>query len=172
MSNGECIAANVARLRLDRRLTQGQLAARAGISRMALGKIERGAVVPRAGTLADLAAALAVPIGELVAPVRPLQSVRFRAKAQVHGREQILAVVTKWLDAYCWLEAELDDRRTPRSGFRWLRWVAALPRRLRRTFEPRSGFMKRSRCGTSAGSWRTTGSSSSSWRPRGTRSSG
>ena len=64
MSNGECIAANVARLRLDRQLTQGQLAARAGISRMALGKIERGAVVPRAGTLADLAAALAVPIGE------------------------------------------------------------------------------------------------------------
>ena len=111
MSNGECIAANVARLRLDRQLTQGQLAAKAGISRMALGKIERGAVFPRAGTLADLAAALAVPIGELVAPVRPLQSVRFRAKAQVHGREQILAVVTKWLDAYCWLEAELDDRR-------------------------------------------------------------
>ena len=110
MSNGGCIAANVARLRLDRQLTQGQLAGRAGISRMAVGKIERGAVVPRAGTLADLAAALAVPVGELVTAVRPLESVRFRAKAQVHGREQILAVVSKWLDAYSWLEAELDDR--------------------------------------------------------------
>ena len=109
--NGGCIAANVARLRLDRQLTQEQLAERAGISRMAVGKIERGVVVPRAGTLDDLAAALAVPVGELVTPVRSLESVRFRAKAQVHGRGQILAVVSKWLDAYCWLEAELDDRR-------------------------------------------------------------
>ena len=105
-----CIAANVARLRLDRQLTQEQLAARAGISRLALGKIERGAVIPRAGTLNGLAAALEVPVGELVMPVRPLESVRFRAKAQVHGREQILAVVSKWLDAYAWLEAELNDR--------------------------------------------------------------
>ena len=110
MTNGECIAANVARLRQDRQLTQGQLAARAGISRLALGKIERGTVVPRAGTLQGLAAALEVPVGELVTRVRALESVRFRAKARVHGREQILAVVSKWLDAYSRLEAELNDR--------------------------------------------------------------
>lgn len=109
MPDGACIAVNIARLRLDRRLTQEELAARAGISRMALGKIERAAVLPRSGTLAALAAALAVPVGELVTPVRPLESVRFRAKAQVHGREQILAVVSKWLDAYAWLETELED---------------------------------------------------------------
>ncbi len=110
MLDASCIAANIARLRLDRQLTQGQLAERAGISRVAVGKIERGGVVPRSSTLVDLAAALAVPVGELVTPVRPLQSVRFRAKAQVHGREQILAVVSKWLEAYCWLEGELEDR--------------------------------------------------------------
>ncbi len=110
MTNGGCIAANVARLRQDRQLTQGQLAARAGISRMALGKIERGTVVPRAGTLRGLAAALEVPLGELVTRVRALESVRFRAKARVHGREQILAIVSKWLDAYSWLETELNDR--------------------------------------------------------------
>ena len=109
MRKGGCIAANVARLRLDQQLTQEQLAARAGMSRMALGKIERGAVVPRAGTLTHLAAALAVPVGELVTPVRPLESVRFRAKAQVYARGQILAVVSRWLDAYAWLEAELGD---------------------------------------------------------------
>ena len=79
------------------------------MSRMALGKIERGAVVPRVATLTDLAAALSVPVGELVTPVRPLDSVRFRAKAQVHSRAQILAVVSKWLDAYASLEAELGD---------------------------------------------------------------
>ena len=71
MADAACIAANVARLRLERRLTQDQLAARAGISRMALGKIERGTVVPRARTLADLAAALAAPVGELVTPGEP-----------------------------------------------------------------------------------------------------
>ncbi len=111
MADSACIAANVARLRLDRRLTQEQLAAKAGISRLALGKIERGAVVPRARTLTALAEALAAPVGELVVPVRSLESVRFRAKAQVHAREQILAMVSKWLDAYAWLETELDDRQ-------------------------------------------------------------
>jgi len=106
-----CIAANVARLRLDRQLTQDELARKAGLSRVALGKIERGAVVPRAQTLADLAKALGIPISELVIPVRPLETVRFRAQARVHSREQILAEVAKWLDAYAALEADLGETR-------------------------------------------------------------
>lgn len=77
---------------------------------MALGTIERGTVVPRARTLADLAAALVVPVGDLVTPVRSLESVCFRARAQVPAREQILAVVSRWLEAYAWLEAELNER--------------------------------------------------------------
>ena len=93
MSDVAHIAANVARLRLDRQLTQAELAGKAGISRVALGKIERGVVVPRAGTLALLAKTLAVPTGELVTPVRPLESVRFRARTRIHAREQILAEV-------------------------------------------------------------------------------
>ena len=111
MPDGVWTGANVARLRLDRQLTQEVLAAKAGVSRVELGKIERGGVVPRARTLADLAKALAVPVGELVTPVRPLESVRFRAKAQVNAREQILAIVSKWLDAYSTLEADLDERQ-------------------------------------------------------------
>ena len=108
---GECIAANVARQRLDRELTQEGLARKAGVSRVALGKIERGDVVPRAQTLDVLANALDVSVGEIVTPVRPLESVRFRARTRVHAREQILAEASKWLDAYCGLEAELDARR-------------------------------------------------------------
>jgi len=103
------IGANVARLRLDRDLTQEGLAGKAGISRVALGKIERGAVIPRAATLGGLAKALKVPIDELVMPTRPLDGVRFRADKQVHAREQILAQVSKWLDAYAGLERDLDD---------------------------------------------------------------
>ncbi|MDE2823929.1 MAG: helix-turn-helix transcriptional regulator, partial [Chloroflexota bacterium] len=111
MANGASIAANVARLRLDRRLTQAQLAEKAKLSRVALGKIERGAVIPRARTIDALAKALAAPVGELVTPVRPLESVRFRAGARVHAREQILAEVSNWLFAYASLEDELGDRR-------------------------------------------------------------
>ena len=108
MGDRSCIAANVARLRLDRQLTQEELAAKAGLSRVALGKIERGAVVPRARTLTDLAKALAVPVGDLITPVRALESVRFRA-SRVNAREQILAAVSKWLDGYAQVETELDD---------------------------------------------------------------
>jgi Zn-dependent peptidase ImmA (M78 family)/transcriptional regulator with XRE-family HTH domain len=111
MAGEESIAANVARLRLDRQLTQEELARKAGLSRVALGKIERGAVVPRAQTQADLAKALGVPVGELVTPVRPLETVRFRAHARVHSREQILAEVAKWLAAYSALETQLGETR-------------------------------------------------------------
>ena len=123
MANGVCIAANLARLRLDKDLTQEDLALDAGLSRVALGRIERGAVLPRAKTLYALAKALAVPVSELVTPVHPLESVRFRAKAQVRSREQILAEVSRWLQAYAWLEAELGegadfsfDKVRPASG--------------------------------------------------------
>jgi len=110
VANGTTIAANVARLRLDRGLTQEGLASKAGLSRLAVGRIERGAAEPRAITVRAMAKALGVPVSELIVPVRPLDSVRFRA-AKVRTREQILAEVSKWLEAYVWLEEELDDRK-------------------------------------------------------------
>ena len=109
MAEKNHIAANIARLRLDRQLTQEELAQKAGLSRIALGKIERGTVVPRARTLTALGKALQVPLGDLVTPVRPLETVRFRAQARVLGRAQILAEVAKWLDAYTQVEADLGE---------------------------------------------------------------
>ena len=109
MAGGEHIAANVARLRLDRQLTQEELARKAGLSRIALGKIERGIVVPRTRTLTALEQALGVPLGDLVTPIRPLETVRFRAQARVYGRAQILAEVAQWLDAYSQVEADLSQ---------------------------------------------------------------
>ena len=105
----EHIRENIARLRLERGLTQEELARRAGISRVALGKIERGGVVPRGRTLLALGKALQVRLGDLVTPVRPLETVRFRAQARVLGRAQILAEVAKWLDAYTQVEADLGE---------------------------------------------------------------
>ncbi len=109
MTGDRYIAANIARLRLDQQLTQEDLAQRAGLSRVTLGKIERGTVVPRARTLAALGRALKVPISDLVTPVRPLETVRFRAQARVHAREQILAEIAKWLDAYTDIETDLGE---------------------------------------------------------------
>ena len=115
-SEASAIRENLARLRLDRQSTQRQLAGRAGLSRAAVGRIERGLVTPRTETLEALASALGVGLGDLVLPVRPLRSVRFRALAPGHGREQILAEVSKWLDGYRLLEDRLGD--SPEFGFR------------------------------------------------------
>lgn len=103
------IAENLARLRSDRGLSQAALAQRAGLSRITLGKIERGEVIPRSGTLSDLSRALAVPVAELVTPNRTLPGVRFRAKKRVNAREQILAEVARWLHAYTELEHLLQE---------------------------------------------------------------
>ena len=94
-----CVGANLTRLRLDRGLSQTALAERAGLSPEAVGQVERGVVVPRTRTLIALAQVLGTTLGDLVTPVRPLRSVRFRARRRLRGREQILAEVSKWLDA-------------------------------------------------------------------------
>ena len=103
------IAANLARLRAASGFTQNQLAGAAGLSRLALGRIERGLVTPRAATLERLALALGVPLEALVSPARRLGRVRFRADRIIQGREAILAEVADWLDGYVELERTLRD---------------------------------------------------------------
>lgn len=107
MRPGEIIGRNLTRLRLDRELSQSVLAKRAGLSRVSLGKIERGASTPREKTLAALAGALRASTAQLVTPVKPLERVRFRARRRLNSREQILAQTSAWLSAYTWLEKEL-----------------------------------------------------------------
>ncbi|MEX2516642.1 MAG: ImmA/IrrE family metallo-endopeptidase [Gammaproteobacteria bacterium] len=112
MSTHSVIAANLARLRADRGMSQEELAQAAKISRVSLSKIERGAVVPRSKTLTDLAKALNASLRDLVTAVDVVPNVRFRADKRVNNREQILAEVSAWLAAYRWLESELDDKET------------------------------------------------------------
>lgn len=132
---------NVARLRLDRGLTQEALAEKAGLSRFAVGQIERGYGLPRMKTLLCLAEALGATLVDLTTPVRRLRSARFRAPARPTGREQILAEVSMWLDAYRLLETDLEEarefrfealrarrgRRDPVAAARAARRVADLP---------------------------------------------
>ncbi len=92
-------------------MTQAELASLVGVSRVALGKIERGLTMPRPDTLAALARGLQTPLRDLAARVRPLRSVRFRARARIHGRPQILAEVSEQLANCESLESLLDARR-------------------------------------------------------------
>lgn len=87
-------AENIARLRLDRRLTQAALAERVGLSRVALGRIERGSARPRTRPLGALAQALEVPVRDLFTRVRPLRNVRFRAHSKMYDGEMIVVCET------------------------------------------------------------------------------
>lgn len=102
----EAVRDNLVRLRQDRRLTQAQLAERAGLARTAVGRIERGQAGPRGATLSKLAGALDVPVAHLVRPVRPLRAVRFRSRRRFRGRAMLLAQVSRWLDDYRFFEPE------------------------------------------------------------------
>jgi len=111
MSVQDAIAANVRRLRSAARLSQSALAEKAGISRYALAKIEKGQSRPQAATLQKLARALGVSLGELVEEVTDLRAVRFRARKKMYGREQILADVSRWLSGFREVEDILGEGR-------------------------------------------------------------
>lgn len=110
--SAEVIGPNVRRLRLSKKLTQAKVAEGAGISIPAFRKIENGKSIPRADTLQAIADALEVKIMELVAPIRVLSRVRFRANKQMTAREQILSDVAGWMERYNELEDILDEKVT------------------------------------------------------------
>src|SRR5260221_2179856 len=97
------IASNLTRLRSARGLSQTELARKSGISRVALGKIERAEWIPRADTLQTLASELRVPVRELVRPVWILKSVLFEPRSQDRGAEEILPEVAPGLPAFACL---------------------------------------------------------------------
>ena len=105
------VAVNLARLRDDRELTQAALAERLGWPRARVSKVERGLVDLDGPDLDRLAEALGTNWGDLYSEDRPLRTVQFCARENLRGRAQVLAEVSRWIDAYRWLEAELDDTR-------------------------------------------------------------
>lgn len=101
---------NIRRLREARKLSQNDVAQRAGLSRVAYGNIEAGSSSPKVETLMRVASALEVKLQELLEPVRVLNKVRFRARKKMTTRDQILVEVARWLEDYEELEQILDDR--------------------------------------------------------------
>jgi Zn-dependent peptidase ImmA (M78 family)/DNA-binding XRE family transcriptional regulator len=109
MDDRAALSHNLRRLRDEHGLSQGEVAERAGISRVAYRSIEGGAATPRASTLSRLADVLDVKIVDLMVEVRPLRAVRFREK-KMNGREQLLVRVARWLEDYSELEKLLGER--------------------------------------------------------------
>lgn len=105
----DVLGENLRRLRQARKLSQAELATRAGLSRVGYRNIETGHSTPKADTLAKLAASLGVGLGDLVRPTKKLSSVRFRARKKMATRDAILADVSRWLDGYVFVEDLVGD---------------------------------------------------------------
>lgn len=104
------LAENLRRIRVAHRVSQAELARKAGLSRMGYRKIEAGESEPRSATLLAIARVLGVRVEELLVPVRPLKRVRFRAQKKLNTREQLLADVARQLDHYELLEELVEER--------------------------------------------------------------
>jgi transcriptional regulator with XRE-family HTH domain len=92
------LGAQVRRLRLDRKLSQEDLAELAGLNYKYLGRVELGKSDPGAYVLVRLASALGVPIGELFENVRAMSSTDSTthrlSPADVEGISNALANLT------------------------------------------------------------------------------
>jgi len=106
----QLLADNMRRLRTARRLSQRALADAAGLSLPTVKNIEGAKKEPRMASVEAVARAMSVPVGELFAPVRQLQIVRFRSRKRMQNRENILAEVARRLDELEYLEGILDSR--------------------------------------------------------------
>ncbi|MEZ5333630.1 MAG: XRE family transcriptional regulator [Thermoanaerobaculia bacterium] len=99
--------------------SQTAVASAAGLTRAALSAIEQGRSTPAPDTLRRIAAALDVPIRELVAPIPRLRRVRFRSLNRLKSREQILVDAARWLHDFAELEQLLGDQRPHALGPLW-----------------------------------------------------
>jgi Zn-dependent peptidase ImmA (M78 family)/transcriptional regulator with XRE-family HTH domain len=112
-SQDAALSINLRRIRTSKKMSQVELAERSGLSRVGYRNIEDGVSEPRAETLTAIAEALEVSVEQLLVPVRPLRSVRFRAQKKLHSREEVLATVARQLDHYAQLEELLNEKKVP-----------------------------------------------------------
>ena len=104
------VSHNLRRFRDAQGLSQADLAERAKLSRVAYGNIESGTAVPKVETLLRISDVLGVKLQDLIAPVRTLKTVRFRALKRMTSREQVLLEVSKWLEGYAEVEQLVGER--------------------------------------------------------------
>lgn len=104
------LSANLRRLRAAKGMSQGELAEAAQLSRVGYRNIESGASAPRVDSLLRVAVALDVPLAQLLASVRSMTAVRFRAEKKMTTRGELLIDVARWLDDYNKIEEIVGQR--------------------------------------------------------------
>lgn len=115
------IGNNIRRHMKIRGFTVPALAKRSGIGTATLSNILNGKSQPKSSTLLGMAAALGVPVAELVADSPELKSLRFRTAKTLSGREkaerdQLRHDTALWLANYSFLERQLDESQAFRLG--------------------------------------------------------
>ncbi|WP_040378715.1 helix-turn-helix domain-containing protein [Dethiobacter alkaliphilus] len=104
------ISINLRRVREEKGLSQSEVAHLAGISRVAYGRIESGASIPKVSTLQNIADGIDIKLQDLFVPVSTLKKVRFRATKKMNSRDSILTEVNRWLENFNYLEKLLKDK--------------------------------------------------------------
>ncbi len=107
------LASNLKRFRRERGLAQSKLAELAGVSLPCVKKLEGAKVAkPEAATLAALAGALRVAVGDFFRAPKTLASARFRANASLRpaARDYVVSSCATWIERYCFLEDALERR--------------------------------------------------------------
>jgi Zn-dependent peptidase ImmA (M78 family)/DNA-binding XRE family transcriptional regulator len=114
MAPSRTIPQNIRRVRASRGLSQGDVAAKAGLSRNAYRSIETGQAEPRVSSLQGIARALDVPLPELLTEPPSLSSVRVRsAKPRTNHaqarRDEVVVRVARWLADFNGIEQLLGE---------------------------------------------------------------
>jgi Zn-dependent peptidase ImmA (M78 family)/DNA-binding XRE family transcriptional regulator len=106
--NMQMLAQNVRRIRNAKKMSQSDLAEKAGLSVPAIKNLELAKSEPRMNTMHAIANALEVKTGILFTPVHALTVVRFRSSKRMQNRANIIAQVSRWLSDFNYLEGLLD----------------------------------------------------------------
>lgn len=108
----DTIAKNLRKLRLEKELSQKDVASNSEMSYVAYSNIERGISFPKPETLKKLARTLEVSIEEIWRRNDSLENVRFRAGTKMISRDRVLMDVEVWLRNREAVESFFDEDST------------------------------------------------------------
>jgi Zn-dependent peptidase ImmA (M78 family)/DNA-binding XRE family transcriptional regulator len=113
----EILSQNLRRIRSIQKMSQADLAKKAGINRISYVQIENGAADPRSSNLLSIANVLGIGLTDLFKPMPTLSHVRFRINKKLspreeNSREQLLQDVSEWLKDYRELEDLLSNKKS------------------------------------------------------------
>lgn len=109
--NIHVLSKNVKQFRNAKKLSQKNLADKAGISLSAIKNLELAKAEPRMRTLQAIAKTLDIKLYELFQPSKELTTVRFRSAKRMQNRTNILSYIARRIDDFNYLEDILNSKK-------------------------------------------------------------